>query len=198
MQKAIGENPERAKPQKCRKFAEEMARKKTEIQKKYAFLKLTSYLAQDSCKNAAREHAKYRQVAPDTVRRASGAGAGQSPTVSGSTFGVHPAPTPDKVQAPQDRVRRRFFGPCPAPVFQAFRGPHKRLGPCPAPLFGPCPAPLFSTRSGASFSSFFRGPRKRPRPVTCHGGAPGHVTGGLGTRHGTAPPVVSTSRISHK
>ena len=32
--------------------------------------------------NGASEHAKYRQVAPDTLQRASGADAGQSPTVS--------------------------------------------------------------------------------------------------------------------
>ena len=80
---------------------EHLAHENTKFQKNLRFCSQAAYRAADALQNGASEHAKYRQVAPDTVQTASGAGAGQSPTVSGATFGVRPAPTPDKVCPPR-------------------------------------------------------------------------------------------------
>ena len=83
------------------KFAEHLPHENTNFQKTIRLCSQVAYRAADFFQNGASEHTKYRQVAPDTVRTASGASAGQSPTVSGATFGVRPAPTPDKVCPPQ-------------------------------------------------------------------------------------------------
>ena len=133
------------------------------FRKKFRLCSQAAYRAADALQNGASEHAKYRQVAPDTVQTASGAGAGQSPTVSGATFGVRPAPTPDKVCPPRTVSGATFWTMSGASFWKAFIRPTQEAGTVSGATFwtpGPCPprtvpGATFWTMSGASFWKAF-------------------------------------------
>ena len=82
MQRAIGKNPDRTENTVNWQLFGKRGTQKHDIQKNIRFGSQAAYRAADCPQNGASEHAKYRQVAPDTLQRASGADAGQSPTVS--------------------------------------------------------------------------------------------------------------------
>ena len=135
---------------------EHLPHENTKFQKNLRLCSQAAYRAADALQNGASEHAEYRQVAPDTVQTASGAGAGQSPTVSGGTFGVHPAPTPDKVCPPRTVSGATFWTVSGASFWKAFIRATQEAGTVSGATFWrPSPrtvsGPTFWTVSGASF-----------------------------------------------